>query len=50
MGERITLDAMRVLARKIADAGSVKKAKLEGIKPERVDVFAGGLAGMRAGV
>ena len=48
MGERITLDAMRVLARKIADAGSVKKAKLEGIKPERVDVFAGGLAVMMA--
>ncbi|MDK4591325.1 exopolyphosphatase, partial [Kingella kingae] len=30
------------------EAGSVKKAKLDGLKPERVEVFAGGLAVLQA--
>lgn len=48
MGERITLNAMRLLAHKIIEAGNVKKAKLEGLKPERIEVFMGGLAVMMA--
>lgn len=48
LGNQITLKAMRVLAEKIADAGSVKKAKLSNIKPERVEVFAGGLSVLMA--
>lgn len=48
MGERITLAAMKKLAAEIADAGSLKKARLDGLKPERADVFAGGLAVMMA--
>lgn len=44
----ITLAAMREIAKRITDAGSTKKAKLDGLKPERVDVFAGGLAVMMA--
>ncbi|ULJ63131.1 Ppx/GppA family phosphatase [Wielerella bovis] len=48
MGGRITLAAMRVLADKIIAAGNVKKAKFEGLKPDRVDVFVGGLAVMMA--
>lgn len=48
LGERITLKAMRVLAHKIIDAGSVKKAKLAELNPERIEVFAGGLAVLMA--
>lgn len=44
----ITLNAMNKLAEKIIAEGSVKKAKLDGLKPERVEVFAGGLAVMMA--
>lgn len=44
----ITLEAMRKLANKIIDEGSVKKAKFDGLKPERIEVFAGGLAVMMA--
>lgn len=46
--EEITLAAMRQLATRIVEAGSVKKAKLAGLKTERIDVFAGGLAVMMA--
>lgn len=48
LGNSITLTAMQQLADKIADAGSVKKAKLNNIKSERVEVFAGGLAVLMA--
>lgn len=48
LGSHITLPALHTLIERIADAGSVKKAKLEGLKPERVDVFAGGLAVLTA--
>ena len=48
LGDTITLTAMHQLAERIAAAGSVKKAKLAGLKPERIDVFAGGLAVMTA--
>ncbi|SSY79982.1 exopolyphosphatase [Alysiella crassa] len=44
----ITLVTMNKLMAKIVDAGSVKKAKLSGLKSEREDVFAGGLAVMMA--
>lgn len=44
----ITLQAMHKLANKIIDEGSVKKAKFNGLKPERIEVFAGGLAVMIA--
>ena len=44
----ITLANMRALANKIIDAGSLKKAKLDMLKPERLEVFAGGLAVMIA--
>lgn len=44
----ITLNAMKKLAQRIIAEGSVKKAKLEGLKPERMEVFAGGLAVMMA--
>ena len=47
-GETITYVGMKKLAQRIAEAGSVKKAKLEGLKAERVEVFAGGLAVMIA--
>lgn len=46
--EKISLPHMRVLANLIIDAGSTKKAKLAGMKSERVEVFAGGLAVMIA--
>ena len=48
MGERITLAAMKNLVERIVAAGSVKKTKFEGLKPERVEVFAGGLSVMIA--
>lgn len=44
----ITLMAMRHLAERIADVGSVKKAKLHGLKSERTEVFAGGLSVLMA--
>ncbi len=44
LADSITLPAMKTLAAKIIDAGSVKKAKLHNLKPERIEVFAGGLA------
>ncbi|MGF6146982.1 Exopolyphosphatase [Kingella potus] len=46
--ETITHAGMKNLIRRIAAAGSVRKAKLEGLKPERIEVFAGGLAVMAA--
>lgn len=44
----ITAKGMRHLAERIIEAGSVKKAKFENLKPERIEVFAGGLAVMMA--
>ena len=44
----ITAQGMRYLADRIIEAGSVKKAKFENLKPERIEVFAGGLAVMMA--
>ncbi len=44
----ITLPLMKELADKIIEAGSVKKANIKGMKPERVEVFVGGLAIMIA--
>lgn len=44
----ITYAGMKKLADKIVAAGSVKKARLEGMKPDRIEVFAGGLAVMMA--
>lgn len=44
----ITFSAMNELMMQIVDAGSVKKAKLNGLKTEREEVFAGGLAVMMA--
>ncbi|MDO4998429.1 MAG: exopolyphosphatase [Neisseria sp.] len=46
--ERITHAGMKKLAARICEAGSTKKAKFEGLKSERVEVFAGGLAVMLA--
>ncbi|XXQ67592.1 exopolyphosphatase [Neisseriaceae bacterium B1] len=48
LGNSITLPAMRQLAIRIVEAGSVKKAKLENLKAERIEVFAGGLAVLMA--
>ncbi|MCP2039631.1 exopolyphosphatase/guanosine-5'-triphosphate,3'-diphosphate pyrophosphatase [Neisseria sp. HSC-16F19] len=45
-GDSINLPAMRRIARDIIDAGSTKKANLTGLKADRVEVFAGGLAVM----
>ncbi len=39
---------MQALLKRILDAGNVRKAKLPGLKPDRVDVFIGGLAVMMA--
>ena len=44
----ITYKGMCALAERIVEAGSVKKAKFENLKPERIEVFAGGLAVMMA--
>lgn len=44
----ITHEGMKKLAERIIAAGSVKKAKFSDLKPERVEVFAGGLAVMMA--
>ena len=46
----ITYKGMFALAERIVEAGSVKKAKFENLKPERIEVFAGGLAVMMAAV
>lgn len=48
LGNSITLAAMQKLTAKIIEHGSVKKAQFEGLKSERVEVFAGGLAVMTA--
>ncbi|MDO1508946.1 MULTISPECIES: exopolyphosphatase [unclassified Neisseria] len=44
----ITYAGMKKIADKIISAGGTRKAKLEGLKPDRVEVFAGGLAVMMA--
>ncbi|STZ75984.1 exopolyphosphatase [Bergeriella denitrificans] len=44
----ITYEGMKKLAERIVAGGSVKKAKFENLKAERVEVFAGGLAVMMA--
>ncbi|EGV37683.1 exopolyphosphatase [Neisseria weaveri] len=44
----ITYAGMKKIADKIIEAGSTRKARFEGMKPERIDVFAGGLAVMMA--
>ncbi|WP_416192653.1 exopolyphosphatase [Neisseria sp. CCUG12390] len=44
----ITYEGMKKLADRIVEAGSVKKARFNDLKPERVEVFAGGLAVMMA--
>ena len=46
--EDISYAGMTKIADKIIAAGSTRKAKLEGLKPDRIDVFAGGLAVMMA--
>ena len=42
----ITLAHMQAIAHKIIAAGSTKKAKLNGLKPDRLEVFSGSLAVM----
>ncbi|MCP1660233.1 exopolyphosphatase [Neisseria perflava] len=44
----ITYEGMKYLAERIIEAGTVKKAKFEGLKPDRLEVFSGGLAVMMA--
>lgn len=44
----ITLAHMQAIAAQIVAAGNTKKAKLDGLKPDRIEVFAGGLAVMMA--
>ena len=44
----LDVTAMRVLAKKVIQAGSVKKAKLLSLKSDRTEVFIGGLAVMIA--
>ncbi len=46
--ESITYAGMKKLAQRICEAGSTKKARFEGLKSERIEVFAGGLAVMMA--
>lgn len=46
--ECITYQGMKKLAQRICEAGSTKKAKFAGLKTERIEVFAGGLAVMLA--
>ncbi|WP_239364576.1 exopolyphosphatase [Snodgrassella communis] len=46
--DAITATQMHKIANHIIAAGSIKKAKLEGLKTDRMDVFAGGLAVMIA--
>ena len=42
----ITIEAMRDIAQQLMAAGSTKKAHLAGLKADRIEVFAGGLAVM----
>lgn len=46
--ETITYAGMKKLMQRICEAGNTRKAKFNGLKPERIDVFAGGLAVMMA--
>lgn len=46
--DAITAAQMQKIASRIIAAGSTKKARLEGLKPDRLEVFAGGLAVMTA--
>ena len=46
--DAITLEQMQIMANRIISAGSIKKARLEGLKNDRMDVFPGGLAVMMA--
>ena len=46
--ETITYAGMKKLMQRICEAGNTRKAKFDGLKPERIDVFAGGLAVMMA--
>lgn len=46
--EKIDMPNMEKIAQRLLDAGSVKKAKLDGLKPDRVESFAGGFAVMYA--
>ncbi|PIT13845.1 exopolyphosphatase [Snodgrassella alvi] len=46
--DAITAAQMHKIANRIITAGSTKKAKLEGLKSDRMEVFAGGLAVMIA--
>ncbi len=46
--DTITLPKMQEITRQIISAGHVRKAKLLGLKADRIEVFAGGLAVMMA--
>ncbi|MFV2028790.1 exopolyphosphatase [Neisseria sp. S1] len=46
--EEITYKGMQQIAERIVAAGNTKKAKFAGLKPDRIEVFAGGLAVMMA--
>ncbi len=46
--EEMTYAGMQKIAARIIEAGSTKKARFEGLKPDRIEVFAGGLAVMMA--
>ena len=46
--ETISYPGMKKLMQRICEAGSVKKAKFAGLKADRLEVFAGGLAVMLA--
>lgn len=46
--DAITLEQMQKFADRIITAGNIKKARLEGLKNDRMEVFAGGLAVMIA--
>ena len=46
--EESTYAGMQKIAARIIEAGSTKKARFEGLKPDRIEVFAGGLAVMMA--
>ena len=45
---RITPAALQKIAARLIEAGSAKKAKFDGMKADRIEVFAGGLAVMSA--
>lgn len=46
--DAITAEEMQTIASRIIEAGTIKKAKLDGLKPDRLAVFMGGLAIMTA--